>query len=263
MSTTEETIDNTEVVSVQESQPESGPITAEPAPAKKRVSGEVKLFAAILVGAIILGGAAIWPTMAPGPKRYTPPPPKKVELKREMLMPAGSHIKGDPNAKYSLVEFSDFQCPSCMKSVAEIEQLLKQHKGKLNVVFRHYQAARAHVHSRDLGLAAEAAGLQGKFFEMGGKLFESQHDYEAASPEDVQEIVLKAAKELGLNVERFKKDLVSTQVAARYDADIAAAETAHIESTPCYVFVPPTGQPTVIAGTPEMLTWLKDPKNFK
>lgn len=268
MSTTEEKISAIEEPAAveQPAEPNENTVEAPPPAKKKGMTGEVKLFIGILVGAVVLGGAAIYPTLVGPPGPVKPPPPAPVtrpEVTRAFLIPPGSHIKGDPNAKYSLVEFSDFQCPSCKKAVPEIEKALKNQKGKLNVVFRHFQAAHQHMHSRTLGMAAEAAGLQGKFFEMAGKLFAKQDEYEAATEDDVKDIVTKDAKELGLDVERFKKAMASKEVAAKYDADQAAADKAGLNATPSFFFVPPAGKPTAISTTADMAWWVADPKNYK
>lgn len=265
MSATEEKIEVEGEDLAAETPVEPGTQPEQVTPPKKKMSGEVKLFIGILVGAIVLGGAAIGPTLLQKPP--TPPGPenmeKRPEISRAFLIPAGSHVKGDPSAKYTLVEFSDFQCPSCKKAVPEIEKALKNQKGKLNVVFRHFQAARQHMQSRTLGVAAEAAGAQGKFYEMGDKLFENQDKYEAATSEDVNVIVMKAARDLKLDVGRFKKDAASAAIIARYDADQAAAEKAKLTATPSFFFVPPTGHPTRLSTTADVAWWVADPKNYK
>ena len=235
--------------------------TATELPAKKKMSGEVKLFIGILVGALILGGAALYPMLNTG-QPPGPPPPKLDAVDRALLIPAGSRIQGNPNAKYTLVEFSDFQCPSCKTANPMIAKALKEQNGKFNYIFRHYQAARSHQHSRTLGLAAEAAGIQGKFYEMGDKLFENQGRVEAASPEEVSDIVVQCAKELKLDVTKFKKDMDSKEAKDRYDSDRQAAEKAGVTSTPSFFFVPPTGQVTRISTSADMAWWVADPKHY-
>jgi protein-disulfide isomerase len=237
---------------------------APPPPAKKKISGEVKLFISILVGALILGGAAIYPTLK-GP----PTPQSDVtkidnpDINRAFLIPANSHILGDPNAKFSVVEFSDLQCPSCKKAVPELAKALKEQRGKFNVVFRHFQAAASHAHSRTLGIASEAAGAQGKFYQMCDKIFGEQEKYEAMQADEVKDMMVHVAADLHLDVARFKKDMDSPQVIARYDNDQAAGDKAKIVSTPYFFFVPPTGKATGFTRTPDLLYWVKQPENYK
>jgi protein-disulfide isomerase len=253
---------------------EDAPITHEPLtstvtelPAKKKMSGEVKLFIGILVGAVILGGAALYPMLMtlkpPIPPVKTGPVDHPETVNRAFLIPANSRFQGDPKAKYTLVEFSDYQCPSCKTANPMIAKALKEQNGKFNFVFRHFQAARAHRHSRSLGIAAEAAGMQGKFYEMGDKLFENQGKYEMAGPEEVNEVILECAKELKLDLAKFKKDLNSKEAKGRYDADQQAADKAGLNSTPSFFFVPPTGQVTRISTAADMAWWVADPKHYQ
>ena len=229
-------------------------------PPKKKMTGEVKLFIAILVGAMISGGAAIGPTLLQQkpPAFRGPENMGKRPNQSGISGPIGRTCQGNPKAKFTLVEFSDFQCPSCKNAVPEVEKPLKAQHGKLNLVFRHFQAARKHMHSRDLGIAAEAAGVQGKFYEMGDKLFDHQPDYEAATSEEVDAIIMKAANDLKLDAGRFKKDRASAAIAARYDADQAAAEKANLNATPTFFFVPPTGPPIKLPTITDATYWANE-----
>lgn len=273
MSTTEETTSGVEPpvtdngADVHSAEPSFSDPPASPAtPPRKKMSGEVKLFLGILIGALILGGAAIYPMLSTSKPSTPDVGPKKIdnpEINRAFLIPANSHILGDPNAKYSIVEFSDLQCPSCKKAVPEVEKALKANKDKLNVVFRHYQAARSHAHSRTLGIASEAAANQGKFFEMCDKIFENQEKYEGMQADEVKDMLVHFAGDLHLDVPRFKKDMEDPQVIKRYDDDQAAAEKANISSTPYFFFVPPTGKATGFSRTSDLVYWVSQPDNYK
>ena len=102
-------------------------------------SGEIKLFTGILVGALALVAVAVLPNLL-GPRRdkdhVTPAPPKVTPA---LLMPPGSHIRGNPAAPYSLVEFGDYQCPTCLTAHNDIKEILKTYKDKLRLVYHHYQ----------------------------------------------------------------------------------------------------------------------------
>ena len=83
------------------------------------------------------------------------------------------HIRGNPDAPVTLEEFGDFQCPPCGSFAAFAEELLKEYDSRLRIVFRHFPLA-AHEHAREASLAAEAAGLQGHFWEMYDVLYHEQ-----------------------------------------------------------------------------------------
>src|SRR5205823_4112015 len=132
-------------------------------------------FLFITIGALALGGAVFIPSMlAGGPKKPEGPTIMPPKINRQLLVPPGSHMKGDPNAPFTIVEFSDFQCSHCKDAYPRMEQMIQQYKPRLNFVYHHYRAAPGHRHSFALGWAAEAAGMQGKFFEMAERIFNNQ-----------------------------------------------------------------------------------------
>jgi len=83
------------------------------------------------------------------------------------------HIRGNPDAPVTLEEFADFQCPPCGNFAGFAEELLKQYDSRLRIVFRNFPLA-LHEHAREAALAAEAAGLQGRFWEMHDVLYREQ-----------------------------------------------------------------------------------------
>ncbi len=79
--------------------------------------------------------------------------------------PDSAHIRGNANAPVTLEEFGDFQCPPCGQFAGFVHELLKEYDSRLRLVFRNFPLP-AHEHAREAAQAAEAAGLQGKFWEM-------------------------------------------------------------------------------------------------
>jgi protein-disulfide isomerase len=122
------------------------------------------------------------------------------------------HVRGDPDAPVTLEEFGDFQCPTCATVSGVIGQLEQDYGHRLRVVFRHYPLA-MHSHASQAALAAEAAGLQGRFWEMHDLLYKNQAVWSKAS--EVRTLFTEYARSLGLDVERFAKDSNSDEVKAR------------------------------------------------
>ena len=125
------------------------------------------------------------------------------------------HVRGEADAPVTLEEFADFQCPSCaMATLRSIGPMEKNFGERLRVVFWHFPLPN-HKHGREAALAAEAASRQGKFWGMHDMLFEKQADW--SNVPDIHPVFEDYAKQLGLNVDKFKKDLESPDVAAAVD----------------------------------------------
>jgi protein-disulfide isomerase len=119
------------------------------------------------------------------------------------------HIRGKPNAPVTLEEFGDFQCPPCGTLAGPIKQLEKDYEPRLRVIFHHFPLP-AHQHAREAACAAETAGLQNRFWEMHDLLYREQSVWSTAA--DVHELFSAYAGTLGLNIDRFKKDMESEPV---------------------------------------------------
>lgn len=147
------------------------------------------------------------------------------------------HIRGNPNAPVTLEEFGDFQCPPCGSFAKFTEELLKEYDSRLRIVFRHFPL-KVHEHAREASLAAEAAGLQGRFWEMYDVLYREQAAWSKAP--NARELFESYAGMIGLNVDQFKKDMDGEQAKARVDSDFARGESLGINLTP-FLYI--NGQP--------------------
>jgi protein-disulfide isomerase len=140
-----------------------------------------------------------------------------------------AHVLGPPNAPLTLEEFGDYQCPPCGNLAEPLRQLEQDFSPKLRIIFRNFPLS-VHAHAREAALAAEAAGLQGKFWEMHDLLFRQQSDWSQAA--DARKLFTAYATLLGLNVERFKKDMEGQETQARVDADHAQGSSLGVKNTP-------------------------------
>ena len=160
---------------------------------------------------------------------------------------SGLHVRGDGKALVTLEEFGDFECPPCAKMAEALHQLEKDHHGKLRIIFRHFPLA-IHPNARDAALAAEAAHAQGKFWEMHDLLYEKQAQWSKGSL-DVASQFQAFAAQLGLDVERFKKDIADPDLAARVTADHELGKSRSVTSTPT-IFVNNTALPSTATNPP-------------
>lgn len=142
------------------------------------------------------------------------------------------HIKGSASAPAVLVEYSDYQCPACGAYYPVVKDLAAKYGEKLAVVFRNFPLTSIHPNAQLAAQAAEAAGLQGKYWEMHDQLFENQQTWSAAS--DIQQTFIDYAKQLGLDEAKFRSDLTSNPVKDRVQRDITSGNTIGINATPTF-----------------------------
>jgi protein-disulfide isomerase len=139
------------------------------------------------------------------------------------------HARGPAKAPVTLEEFGDFQCPPCATLSEPINHLEREYRPRLRVIFRHLPLV-THQHAREAACAAEAAALQGRFWEMHDLLYREQSNWSKAP--DVQVLFHSYAGILGLDLARFKRDMDSEQVKARVAADQQRADSLGVKTTP-------------------------------
>lgn len=139
--------------------------------------------------------------------------------------PARDHVFGPVDAPLTIVEYGDFQCEFCLKASDSIQEVTRELGDRLRYVWRHAPLTAYHPNAVAAAEAAEAAGLQGKFFEMEKSLLA---DHEHQLPSDI----IRRAREIGLDAERFEADLTSPEVAARVRDDMLDAEAMDITVVP-------------------------------
>jgi len=181
---------------------------------------------------LVVGVALV--TFGSGAMLYRVKHPQLQAIPEDKALSANSgsesmHIRGNPDAPVTLEEFGDFQCPPCGSFAAFAEELLKEYDSRLRIVFRHFPLT-VHEHAREASLAAEAAGIQGRFWEMHDVLYREQAAWSKAP--NARELFESYAGTIGLNVDQFKKDMDGEQAKARVDSDYARGESLGIKLTP-------------------------------
>jgi protein-disulfide isomerase len=137
------------------------------------------------------------------------------------------HILGPPTAAVTLVEYGDYECPSCLNSEPIVRQLLEQFAGKLRVVFRHFPQHSVHPNASAAAEAAEAAGSQGKFWEMHRALFAHQREL---ADLDFTHLALT----IGLDPYRFARDSDSRQSPRKVREHYETAVASGVKRTPTF-----------------------------
>ena len=168
----------------------------------------------------IFSGAALYRTKLRASESATNGPPG--------ISP--THVRGATEAPVTIEEFADFQCPACATTtMLSIRPLEKDFGSRLRIVFWHFPLPN-HKHGREAALAAEAAAQQGRFWEMHDLLYQNQTEW--SNEENIRPVFERYAQQLQLDIEKFKQDFQSNEVAATVDQQKLAGETRGVKNTP-------------------------------
>lgn len=173
---------------------------------------------AVIVGAIVFRLAAV----LLGERTATLP-----LVLSEPVDPAHDHIRGRVDAPLTLVEYADFECPFCSAATGVVDELRARFGDDLRYVFRHLPLTHVHPHAELAAEAAEAAGAQGRFWELHDVLFEHQDQLEF-------EDLLGYADEIGLRVEEFARSLGQRRFGERVEEDVESAAASGARGTPTF-----------------------------
>ena len=138
---------------------------------------------------------------------------------------------GSPSASVTVEEFADFQCPTCSAKHPMMKELASLYGNRIRFIFRNYPLSiPAHDKAYAASVAAEAAGIQGRFWDMQNLLFTNQKDW-SSSP-DYRKIWDGYASQIGLDVEKFNNDMAGLAAKSRVDADLQRGRALNVNSTP-------------------------------
>lgn len=164
------------------------------------------------------------------PERPEAPEPASSSLSIDALA-ENDTVKGARDAKTILIEYSDFQCPACAAYQPVVKQLAQDFEGKIAIVYRHFPLQQ-HKHAKLAAYAAEAAGKQGKFWEMHDMIFEMQKEW---SPQnDARDTFVGYAEKLGLDRARFISDIGSDEIVDKVDTQQKSGLRAKVNGTPMF-----------------------------
>jgi protein-disulfide isomerase len=137
------------------------------------------------------------------------------------------HVFGNPIAPFELVEYGDYQCSYCGHAYQVVKDVLQQMKSDIKFVFRNFPLSKIHPHSFMAAVATEAAGLQGKFWEMHDIIFENQRTLDA-------EKILFFAETLDLDLDRFKNDIQQQSIIDKIENDFESGIRSGVNGTPTF-----------------------------
>lgn len=169
-----------------------------------------------------------------------PPAPSAVKSKAPAVDDKNDHITGGKNAKVTLIEYSDFECPYCGAFFPTVKQALAEYGDKIRFVYRHFPLS-FHPQAMPAAEASECAAEQGKFWEYHDKLFENQ-----ASLGDA--LYSQIAKDLGLNTNSFENCRDSGKYTAKVQEQLAGGSAAGVNGTPHTIVMDEDGNAIPVSG---------------
>lgn len=191
------------------------------------------IFGAVVV--LILGGLVVY-------SRISNPGIDVSNVDTNAVQAAGSdngniadRTFGKTDSKVVLIEYGDFQCPSCAGAHPTIKSILEEYQDKILFVFRNFPITSIHPNAKAAAAAAEAAGLQDKYWEMHDLIFESQNSWKDLSSSERTDKFKSYAEQLGLDVDRFTTDLSSADINKKLAYDMALAKKVGVSATPTFI----------------------------
>lgn len=137
------------------------------------------------------------------------------------------HVQGNDNADLTIVEYGDYQCPYCGAAYPVLKELMKEFKGQVKFVFRNFPLSEMHPYARPAAIAAEAADLQGKFWEMHDVIYENQQSLN-------ESFLFQLAEKIGLNLSQFKEDIQKPELEKKVDSDFESGIISGVNGTPSF-----------------------------
>ena len=140
---------------------------------------------------------------------------------------SGDHAQGPPDAPLTLVEYGDYECPDSRRAYPIVKSLQRRYGPRLRFVFRHFPLKQVHEQAEHAAEVAEAAGTQGKYWEMHDRLYERQFALD-------DEYLIEYAADLGLDADRVKRELADHVYLPRVRADFMGGVKSGVKGTPTF-----------------------------
>lgn len=144
------------------------------------------------------------------------------------------HEIGSKSPKVTIIEYADYQCPGCSAAAPKVKALAEKYKDHVRLIFRNFPIASSHPNARAAAAVAEAAGLQGKFWEMNELLYANQDAWKNANATERDNIFKSYAEQLKLNIDQYKTDIASNRVKNKIDFDMALGRKHGVAATPTF-----------------------------
>lgn len=144
------------------------------------------------------------------------------------------HTTGSDANEVLFIEYGDFQCPSCGGAHPQVKSLMEEYGDKVTFIFRNFPLTSIHPNARAAAAVAEAAGLQGKYWEMNNLLYEKQGEWSNLDASQRTSVFNTYAGSLGLDADKFKADFASKEINQKISFDLALGKNFDVSATPSF-----------------------------
>lgn len=190
------------------------------------------IFSVVVV--LVLGGLVAWTRIANPPIDLTGVENNSVVAASDQNGNIADHTKGSESNKILLIEYGDYQCPSCGDAYPNVNTLMEEYGDDVTLVFRNFPLTAIHPNARAAAAVAEAAGLQGKFWEMHDKLYVSQNDWSGLDASKRTTVFNSYAQDLGLDMDKFNADVAGKETGQKINFDMALGKSVDVAATPTF-----------------------------
>lgn len=142
------------------------------------------------------------------------------------------HYRGKKDSQVTMIVFGDFQCPGCASSAPIIKQLAQRYNEQINMIFRNFPLYSIHPNAFAAAAAAEAAGLQGKYWEMHDALYSEQTSWSSLTGSARTDYFLSLAERIGIDADTLRTNLENPSIKKKIDFDTALGKKAEVSATP-------------------------------
>src|SRR3989338_6617147 len=144
------------------------------------------------------------------------------------------HVFGNTVSKVTLVEYGDFQCPACAQYEPIVRKIAADYAGKISFVYRHFPLSQ-HKNAKITAYASEAAGKQGKFWEMHDMIYDCQNVWASLSEDKARDVMTKYAETIGLDLKLFAEQIDSSEIKDKVQADNSGGLKSGVNATPTFI----------------------------
>lgn len=190
------------------------------------------IFSAAVV--VLIGGLVIWSQISNPRIDVSNVDSNAIVAASAQNGEIADHTLGKTDAKVVLVEYGDFQCPSCGGAHPQVKLVMEEYKDKVLFIFRNFPLTTIHPNARAAAAAVEAAGLQGKYWQMHDAIFENQNQWTNLTGTQRTDQFVQFANTLGLDTARFTEDLSAETVNKKISFDQAMGKKLDVSATPTF-----------------------------